>query len=310
MGGGSDYKRYYERFGGQVLTSTIDQYCYISLRRMPPFLGSKYRIFWSKSETVDRVEDIQHAGVRGCLQYLGVDEGVEINHAGDLPARSGLGSSSAFTVGMLLALHALRGESRSRAELGQEAIEVEQDVLRETVGIQDQIECAWGGVNRITFDRDGRYSVTPVLMERRQHVEEHLLLMFTGLQRHASLIAAAQVDNVEHKYRELHAIVDLVFPAAAALSSGDMAAFGEILHQGWMLKRKLSDKVSTEAIDLIYERARTAGAIGGKVLGAGGGGFMLFVVPPSKRQAVIDSSGNICVPFKFEHGGSHVALYG
>jgi D-glycero-alpha-D-manno-heptose-7-phosphate kinase len=295
-----------------VLTSTIDQFCYISLRRRSSFLDSKYRISWSQTETVDRVEDIQHAGVRGCLQYLGIEEGLEISHAGDLPARSGLGSSSAFTVGMLNALHILRGESVSRADLAREAIEVEQEVLQETVGIQDQIECAWGGLNLINFDREGRYSVEPVWVnaKRRRHAEEHLLLMFTGLQRHASEIAAVQVDNVEHKKRELRGIVDLVIPAAAALSDGNMMAFGKILHQAWMFKRELSDKISSEEIDMIYEHATGSGAWGGKVLGAGGGGFMLFVVPPSRRRAVIDGSGRICVPFKFEHSGSQVVLYG
>lgn len=310
MGGGSDYKAYYKRFGGQVLTSTIDYYCYISLRHMPPFLGSKYRVFWSKAEMVDKIEDIEHAGVRGCLQYLHLEEGVEINHAGDLPARSGLGSSSAFTVGMLHALHLLQGEQPNRAELAQEAIEVEQIVLQETVGIQDQIECAWGGLNLIGFDREGRYSVEPILMENslRRTVEDHLMLMFTGLQRHASEIAKAQVDNVERKEEELHKIVDLVPQAAKILSEGDMAGFGEILHQGWMLKRELSDMVSPRPIDLIYKRARQAGAWGGKLLGAGGGGFMLFCVPPEKRQAVINSSGHLSVPFKFEHRGSQVVI--
>ncbi len=290
------------------MTSTIDRYCYISLRYMPPFLGTEYRIIWSEFEKVDRIEDIKHAGVRGCLQYLGIEGGVEINHAGDLPARSGLGSSSAFTVGMLNALHVLRGEHVSRSELAREAIEVEQDVLKETVGIQDQIECAWGGINLISFDTKGGYTVAPVDMDNGVDVEDYLLLMFTGLQRHASEIAKAQVDNVERKERELHEIVGLVPEAAKALSSGNMEAFGEILHQSWMLKRELSDKVSSSEIDLIYERARGAGAWGGKVLGAGGGGFMLFVVHPSKRQAVIDNSGKICASVKFEHHGSQVVL--
>lgn len=310
FGGGSDYRRYYERFGGQVLTSTIDRYCYISARRMPPFLGTKYRIVWSTFEKVDLVKDIQHAGVRGVLQYLGVEDGIEVNHAGDLPARSGLGSSSAFTVGMLHAMHALAGERPGRATLANEAIAVEQDVLKETVGIQDQIECAWGGVNVIGFGRDGRYSVEPLVLTngRRKEIEDHLVLVFTDVQRHASEIAAAQVDNVDRKLGELHRIVELVSPAAEAMSAGDMAEFGALLHESWLLKRGLSDKVSNPALDAIYERGRAAGAYGGKVLGAGGGGFMLFCVPPDRRQAVIDATGLLSVPVRFEQGGSQLIL--
>lgn len=310
MGGGSDYRRYYERFGGQVLTSTIDKYCYISLRHMPPFLGTKYRVFWSESEAVDRIEDIRHAGVRGCLQYLGIEDGIEVNHAGDLPARSGLGSSSAFTVGMLYALHVLRGESCSRFDLANEAIAVEQDVLKETVGIQDQIECAWGGLNLIGFGRDGRYSVEPLAISNgeRNEIENHLVLVFTNLQRYASEIAAAQVDNVDRKQEELHQIVSLVSKAADALVAGDMAGFGGLLHEAWLLKRGLSDKVTNETIDMLYDAARSAGAYGGKILGAGGGGFMLLCIPPERRQKVLDTLGLLSVPFRFEHRGSQVVL--
>ena len=310
MGGGSDYRRYYEQFGGAVLTSTIDRYCYINLRYMPPFLGSKYRIFWSKAESPDRLEDIAHAGVRGCLQYLKVEDGVEVNHAGDLPARSGLGSSSAFTVGMLYALHALGGRCPGRADLADQAIAVEQDVLRETVGVQDQIECAWGGLNLIQIARDGRYSVQPIILseERRQYIEVHLVLVFTNIQRYASEIAAEQVDNVDRKRKELDKLVELVAPAAEALRCCEMREFGDLLHRSWMLKRDLSDKISNTEIDAVYEVAREAGAYGGKILGAGGGGFMLLCVPPDKRQAVIDATGLISVPVKFEQVGSQLVL--
>jgi len=309
MGGGSDYRAWYERFGGAVLTSTIDRYCYVCLRRMPSFLGSKYRVFWSKMEMVNNVDDIEHPGVRGCLQYLRIDDGIEVNHAGDLPARSGLGSSSAFTVAMLHALHTMTGYAGiSHAELANQAIEVEQEVLGETVGIQDQIECAWGGLNHIQFEKDGSYSVRPVMMSQHQveELEAHLVLVFTNIQRYASEIAKAQVSNVDRKQRVLESLVKMVPYAVEAMKSP--VDFGEMLHQTWMLKRELSDKITNQQLDSLYETARKLGAIGGKVLGAGGGGFFLFCVPPDKRRKMLDTLGLYSIPVKFEHKGSQVIL--
>jgi D-glycero-alpha-D-manno-heptose-7-phosphate kinase len=281
---------------------------------MPNFLGTRYRVFWSKAETVDRVADIQHAGVRGCLQFMGLDndegDGIEINHAGDLPARSGLGSSSAFTVGMLHALHLLEGRRPGRALLAAQAIEVEQKVLAETVGIQDQIQCAWGGPNVIRIDQNGGYSVHPLVIqpERQKRLESHLLLAFTNLQRHASEIAKEQVSNVERKQEELHEIARLVEPAAKAMVAGDAMELGDLLHQTWMLKRALSDKIAPPEIDATYEKARAAGAWGGKLLGAGGGGFFLFCAPPDRHLAIAEAIGLTCIPVRFENRGSQVVL--
>lgn len=314
FGGGTDYPAWFERFGGQVLTTTIDRYCYLSVRHMPNFLGTKYRVFWSKAETVDRVADIQHAGVRGCLQFMGLDgeniEGIEVNHAGDLPARSGLGSSSAFTVGMLHALHALQGRRPSRALLAAQAIEVEQKVLAETVGIQDQIQCAWGGVNHIRIGQDGSHSVETLALpvERQARIERHLLLAFTNLQRHASEIAKAQVSNVERKQDELHAIAAFVPAGAEAMRNGDAMELGRLLHEAWMLKRELSDKIAPPEIDALYEKGRAAGAWGGKLLGAGGGGFFLFCAPPDRHVAIADATGLTCIPVRFENQGSQLVL--
>lgn len=312
FGGGTDYPTWFRRHGGAVLTSTIDRYCYLSVRRMPPFLGTKYRVFWSKMEAVDRLEDIEHPGVKGCLQFLGVKTGIEVNHAGDLPARSGLGSSSAFTVGMLHALHALKGEVAGPTQLANEAIRVEQDVLKETVGVQDQIECAFGGLNHIVIRPDGRYAVHPITIPlgAMEDLQDRLLLFFTGVQRHASEIAAAQVGNFQDRAAELTAIADMVPVAVSCLSDGDLDHFGELLHETWTLKRRLSDKVSSGEIDALYERATKAGALGGKVLGAGGGGFMLFYVPKSKQIAVRAAlNGLIEIPFRFGNEGSRVVLY-
>jgi len=307
FGGGSDYFEWYSRFGGEVLTSTIDYYCYVCLRYMPKFLDTKYRIFWSQTETPNRIQDIQHPGVRGCLEYLNIQKGIEINHMGDLPARSGLGSSSAFTVGMLHALHLLEGNNIDKANLAKQAIAVEQDVLKETVGIQDQIECAWGGLNHIKFHTNGEYSLQPLLLtdKVKQSAQDHLVLFFTDKQRFASDIAADQINHIDKNKGQLHGITNLVRPAAQALKAGDIESFGKLLDESWMLKRSLSKKITSSGLDDIYDKALKAGAYGGKLLGAGGGGFFLFCVPPDKRQALIDSLGLIHIPFKFEYNGSH-----
>ena len=311
FGGGTDYPSWYKEHGGSVLTGTIDKYCYLSVRYMPAFLGFKYNACWSKMERVNKLEDIEHSGVRGCLQYMGVDDGFEVNHAGDLPARSGLGSSSAFTVGMLHALHALKGRHVSKAQLSREAIEVEQVVLKETVGIQDQIQCAHGGFNHIEIHRDGSYTVSPVIIrdERKAALESRLMLFFTGIQRSSSEIAASQVSNIERKGTELKAIQSLVPRALDAVTNGSLDDVGSLLHETWMLKRELSDKVSSDEIDCLYNAAREAGAIGGKLLGAGSGGFFLFYVPEDKQASVREAmNGLLDIPFKFEHGGSQIVL--
>ena len=309
FGGGTDYPSWYERYGGQVLTTTINKYCYISLRYMPPFLGTKYRVFWSHAEFVDKLEDIKHPGVRGCLQYLGVDEGIEINHAGDLPARSGLGSSSAFTVGMLHALHTLRDEMITREDLVREAIHVEQVVLGETVGVQDQIQCTWGGLNHIKIEKDGSHTLEQLGLpaDVRKNLEAHLVLVFTNLQRHASKIAAAQVSNFDRKKNQLDRIAGLVENGIEAMSHSPKQ-FGELLNETWMLKRELADEVTNPEIDEIYQTALDNGAYGGKVLGAGGGGFMLFCVPPHNRQRLIECLGLLSIPVKFESHGTQIVL--
>lgn len=293
------------------MTTTIAKYCYLSVRYMPAFLGYKYNACWSKMERVNTLEEIEHSGVRGCLQYMGIDEGFEVNHAGDLPARSGLGSSSAFTVGLLHALHALKGRHVSKTQLARDAIEVEQVVLKETVGIQDQIECAHGGFNVIEIYRDGEYTVRPVIIhpERKAALEGKLMLFFTGLQRHSSEIADAQVSNIERKESELKAIQNMVPLALEAITNGNLDDVGSLLHETWMLKRELSDKVSNKEIDGLYTAAREAGAIGGKLLGAGGGGFFLYYVPEDRQASVREAMvGLHDIPFKFENGGSQIVL--
>lgn len=309
FGGGSDMKAWYSKHGGCVLTSTIDKYTYLSARFMPPYLGHRYRVIWSKFETVDKRDDIQHPGVRGCLQYLGIDEGFEINHAGDLPARSGLGSSSAFTVGMLNALHGLRHQHVTKEQLAREAVEVEQVVLKETVGIQDQIECAHGGINLIEIDRSGAYQVRPVMIPetRRHELQSHLMLFFTGLARTSSTIQTEQVNNISSGAADLSPMVQMAYTGLEVLTSKQpIENFGELLHDAWMAKKRMSASVSNPEIDAAYERAMGAGAYGGKLLGAGGGGFLLIFARPEEQQAVRKAMGLLECPVVFERAGTQI----
>lgn len=310
FGGGTDYPGWFEEHGGCVLATTINKYTYISARWMPPFLGSRYRVVWSKFECVDERDSIVHPGVRGCLQYLDIDECFEVNHAGDLPARSGLGSSSAFTVGMLHALHGLKHRHASKDQLAREAIEVEQRVLKETVGIQDQIECAHGGINFIEIDRSGEYCVRPVIMspQRLQELQSHCMLFFTGLVRHASQIADDQIKGMADHTLQLKAIQEMAKDGLIILTgSGPIESFGELLHDAWLAKRGLSSSITNAEIDQWYAAALEAGALGGKILGAGGGGFLLVFARPGDQPFVRAALRRLIeVPVVFERCGTQI----
>ena len=314
FGGGTDYPAWYREHGGSVLATTIDKYCYISLRELPPFFAHKFRVVYSIVENVSEVGEIAHPAVRAVLEWLGADKGLEIHHDGDLPARSGLGSSSAFTVGLIGAMHALRGRHISKDELATAAIHVEQCLLREPVGVQDQISAAFGGFNHITFRHDGSFDVVPMVVprERLDALQEHLLLVFTGTSRTSADVASTIVENLGDRAAEMRGLQDMVDRAVGVLSSAstDLVEFGRLLDEGWRLKRRLSTRVTNKAIDSLYETALGAGAIGGKLLGAGGGGFMLLFVRPEDRERVRDALGDlIVVPFKFETSGCRVVLY-
>lgn len=314
FGGGTDYPVWYREHGGSVLSTTIDKSCYISCRRLPPFFEYHSRISYSKVENVSRNDLIEHPSVRACLQYMGIEEGVEIHHVADLPARTGLGTSSAFTVGLLLALYALKSQMRDKHTLAKEAIHVEQDLLREAVGAQDQVNAAYGGFNRIHFQRDGAIDVRRILApeSRLTELEDNLALFFTGFSRTASEIAQEQLRVTPQKQRELEMMLQLVDEAEAILGNPctPISDFGHLLHDSWQLKRSLTGKISSPYIDEIYEAGLSAGALGGKLLGAGGGGFMLFFVPPERREALKHRLKNLlCVPFAFSHRGSHVIVY-
>ena len=313
FGGGTDYPGWFQQHGGAVLSTSFDKYCYITCRELPPFFDHKYRIAYSKVEHAKCIEDIEHPAVRAVMAETPCNYGIEVHCDADLPARSGLGSSSSFVVGMLHSLHALNGKRVTKEWLAKEAIRIEQNVLKETVGSQDQVAAAFGGFNVIRFFPDGQLSVEPVILpaHRKEELNGHLMLFFTGFSRFASEIARTKVANLSKKAEELHRMRRMVDEAVEVLSSPtDIRAIGELLHSGWECKRRLSDQVSNSYIDDLYARARFAGAIGGKLLGAGGGGFMLLFVEPERQQAVRQELGElIYVPFRFESSGSQVIYY-
>jgi D-glycero-alpha-D-manno-heptose-7-phosphate kinase len=267
---------------------------------------------WSQIELVKDPRDVQHPAVREALSYLEVRDGIELHHDGDLPARTGLGSSSSFAVGVLHALHGLRGDLVDKMRLAREAIDLEQERLRDNVGSQDQIMAAFGGFNRIDFLGDG-FTVSPMVLasSRLAELERHLMLFFTGVSRSASAVAEAQIRAIPRRRRELRAMYQMVDEAVEILhGSGDLEAFGELLDESWRLKRTLGEKVSSAVIDEIYDIARRAGAIGGKLLGAGGGGFLLLLVRPDQKPRVRAAlSSLLCVPVRFETQGSHIIFY-
>jgi len=314
FGGGTDYPAWFERHGGVVLATSIDKYCYITCRYLPPFFEHKYRIVYSRIENVQNISEIQHPAVKAVLETYNCTNGLEIHHDGDLPARSGLGSSSSFTVGLINAVMALRGQYISKEELARQAIHVEQTVIRENVGSQDQVSAAFGGLNRIEFRRDGSFDVAPIVLpiERLAVLQSHLMLCFTGLSRIASEVAQSTIDNMDQREAELRQLSALVDQAIAVLQSKStpIEEFGQLLHESWVQKRKLSDRVSTGQIDALYDTARSVGAIGGKLLGAGGGGFFLLFVKPEHQQKVREKLSRLVhAPFRFETAGSRVVLY-
>jgi D-glycero-alpha-D-manno-heptose-7-phosphate kinase len=314
FGGGTDYPVWYRQYGGAVLATTIDKCCYITCRWLPPFFEYHSRILYSRTENVNVNSAIQHPSVRACLEHLGIEEGVEIHHIADLPARTGLGTSSAFTVGLLLGLYALKDQMRDKRALASDAIHVEQNLLQEAVGAQDQVSAAYGGLNRINFNTDDSIDVKRVLAapNRLAELESHLALYFTGFVRNAPEVAKDQIQMTPHKKKELDLMMQMVNEGEAILSNPDRSLdeFGWLLHEGWKLKRSLTHKISNASIDEIYEAGLSAGALGGKLLGAGGGGFMLFFVPPERKAALRERLKKfLCVPFSFSNKGSQVDVY-
>ncbi len=277
------------------------------------FFDHRIRVVYSKNETCQTIDEIAHPAVREILRYLKLDRGLEIHHDGDLPGRSGMGSSSAFTVGLMHALYGLKGQMTGKHQLAMESIHVEQDLLKETVGSQDQVCAAYGGVNNVHFHPNGDVTVQPVTLsrERLRELNSYLMLFYTGIKRTASDIASSYVDDLERKMAQLKRLKVLVEQSCGILNSDeDLAQFGELLHEAWEAKRSLSQKVSNPDVDQLYAAARNAGALGGKLLGAGGGGFLLLFVPPAKQAAVKARLNHLIhVPFEFEFSGSQIIFF-
>jgi D-glycero-alpha-D-manno-heptose-7-phosphate kinase len=314
FGGGTDFPAWYRENKGLVVSATINKYCYLNVRYLPPFFEYKYRIRYTQQEYVSCIDEIKHPSVRECIRYLGITDGLEVQHNSDVPAMSGLGSSSAFTVGLLHALHGLTGRIAGKRQLANQAIEVEQNWIRECVGSQDQIAVAFGGVNTIAFGPNDLYDVAPVTLgpAALAAMESHLLLCFTGFQRNGPDMAADQQRHAAEHASEMEEITFITLQAIAVLGRPalDMPEIGRLLDLQWQIKRRLSKLIATPAVTDIYETGMRAGAYGAKLLGAGGGGFMLFVAPP-ERQAAIRAALKrlVFVPFRFEMGGSQIIYY-
>ena len=312
FGGGTDYPAWYRNEVGMVLSTTIDKYCYLTCRRLPPFFDYTTRLVYSKIELVKNLDEIQHPAVRETLRYMNLKSGLELHHASDLPARTGLGASSSFIVGLLHILRVFQGDTPNRMQLAQTAIHIERDCIKEAVGSQDQVATSFGGLNRITFSGDDEIEVTPVLLEpeRIAALESHLMLYFTGIFREAPLLAARQIKAIRHHKSDLLEMRQMVDEANRILASEDsLEEFGKLLHESWQIKRTLAEGITNPTIEEIYSAARKAGALGGKVLGAGGGGFVLLFVRVENQSAVRESLSKLVkVLFRFEKAGTQIIL--
>lgn len=313
FGGGTDYPAWAKKNGGAVLSTTIDKYAYITCRYLPPFFKYKYRIVYSKLEEITKRSKINHPSVRACLNYIKPSKGILVSHDADLPARSGLGSSSSFTVGLLNALHGLAGQAKTKLQLAKEAIHVEQNLVKENVGYQDQTAAAFGGFNRIEFGPGQDLNIHPVIIkpEKLKELQSHLMMFFTGFARTASEIAAEQIKLAPQKDQELQTMKQMVYEGEKILQSkNNLEDFGKLLHESWQLKRSLSSQITNSAIDRIYQAGLRSGATGGKLLGAGGGGFILFFAKPEVQPLLREKLKKfLYVPFAFENSGSQIIYH-
>jgi D-glycero-alpha-D-manno-heptose-7-phosphate kinase len=314
FGGGTDYPAWYREHGGAVLSVTINKYCYITCRYLPPFHEYKYLVRYFKREEAQSVAEIKHPAVRECLKFMNFDRGVDIVHHADLPARSGMGSSSTFTVGLLHALYTLKHEMPTKRQLAINAIHIEQNKIGENVGSQDQTAAAFGSLNRIEFGGASEILVKPYILapDQLDNLQQHVMLFFTGFARTASEIAKEQIANIEQKKISLHNMMDIVNEAEKALfdKRNGMTRLGQLLHEQWLFKRSMSSQITNGDIDSIYNAGIKAGALGGKLLGAGGGGFMMFFADPDRQAEIKAAMGNLLyVPIRFDHLGSQIIYF-
>lgn len=312
FGGGTDFSGFYNEHGGAVISTTFDKYCYVTVRHLPPFFDYKTHVTYSREEKINNLSEMQHPAIRNAMEWLDMHD-IRLTYESDLPARSGLGTSSSFAVGMLSAFYALKGQYADKRKLADDAIYLERTLCKEAGGIQDQIAASFGGMNRINFSADG-YTVHPVIInpERKKLLNEHLMLFFTGFSRFSSDIQKGTEKSMKDKTQQLLEMYKLVDDAEKILTDKNTSLdeFGKLLDYTWQLKRGISSGISTDSIDEQYERAKKAGALGGKLLGAGGGGFLLFYVPKEKQADVKKAlAGQMYVPFSFENDGTKVIHY-
>jgi D-glycero-alpha-D-manno-heptose-7-phosphate kinase len=313
FGGGTDMESFFREYGGAVLSTTFDKYCYVIVRHLPRFFDYSTELSYSKIERVTDIEDLNHPAVREAMKMLDMHE-IRLTYEADLPARSGLGTSSSFAVGMLNAFYALKGKYADKRKLADEAIYLERVLCDEAGGWQDQIAAAFGGMNRIEFNKDGTYDVRPIIIhpERKQQLNDNLLMFFTGFTRFSSDMQKANATGYAEKIKQLQQMYVLVDDAEKVLEDkhSDLDDFGRLLDTTWKLKRQTGGAITTNSIDALYEKGIKAGALGGKLLGAGGGGFLVFYVQPEKKEAVMDAMKDLLyVPFQFEDGGTQVIHY-
>ena len=312
FGGGTDIEEFFKEYGGAVLSTTFDKYCYVNVRHLPPFFDYSSELIYSKMERVTELADIQHPAIRNAMQMLDMHE-LRISYEADLPARSGLGTSSSFAVGMLNAFYALKGKYADKRKLANEAIYLERVLCNEAGGWQDQIAAAFGGMNRIDF-KGNDYEVRPIIIspERKVELNNNLMMFFTGFTRFSADIQTANKVGKADKIKQLLEMKALVDEAEKVLVDKqiNLNEFGRLLDYTWSLKRQTGTAVSTDSIDTLYERGIKAGAIGGKLLGAGGGGFLVFYVEPEYQQSVKEAmKEQLYIPFKFEDGGTRIIHY-
>ncbi len=314
FGGGTDLPAWYKTHGGAVISTTIDKYQYIICRKLMPYWEYKHTLrYGSGYEAVQEIDEIKHPSIRETMHFFNISYGLDMNYNTDVPARSGMGSSSAFTVGLVNALYGMAGRMPNKRQLAMDAIHIEQDLIGEAVGSQDQIAAAFGGLNYITFKEGGGFFVHPITISnsRKKELEKHLVLVFSGFQRFATDIEQDKIRNLAKKKSSLQQISEITQEALDILAGKEnLLEFGRLLNEAWNLKKSLSDSVTTGVIDQIYEKALASGAIGGKLLGAGGGGFLLFFCEPDKQEKLLEGLKEyLHIPFCFEDNGSQVIYY-
>ena len=313
FGGGTDLESFFKEYGGAVLSTTFDKYCYVNVRHLPRFFEYSTELTYSKTERVTDVDQIQHPAIRNAMKLLDMYE-IRLTYEADLPARSGLGTSSSFAVGMLNAFYALKGKYADKKKLADEAIYLERVLCNEAGGWQDQIAASYGGMNHIEFNKDGTYEVRPIIIHpnRKKQLNDNLLMFFTGFTRFSSEMQKANQAGYAEKVKQLLSMYELVYEAKSILENkhSDLDDFGRLLDMTWRLKRQTGGAITTNSIDELYERGIQAGALGGKLLGAGGGGFLLFYVQKEKKKDVMEAMKKLLfVPFQFEDSGTNVIHY-